>query len=111
MRRRSLFQLALCAVAASAMEVFGLVPMTAPDVPKTAVSTLWQRVHFMNSGKPHIMYCLSDRHPDKLTFDEFKQCVEDGGRMASLEVAYTNFGSVVMEHRTDNNVIWKGIIP
>lgn len=30
--RRSLFRLALCAVAASAMEVFGMKPITAPDV-------------------------------------------------------------------------------
>lgn len=34
MNRRNIFRLAICAVAASAMEVFGLKEVMAPEVPK-----------------------------------------------------------------------------
>lgn len=39
MNRRNIFRLALCAVAASAMEVFGMKPITAPVV-EASLSTV-----------------------------------------------------------------------
>lgn len=113
MKRRNLFRLLACAAAASAMDVMGLVPVKAPGIPrlKFHATTLWQKGFYMNGGDVKMAYCLSDKHPEALTPEEFGQAMEEGNRMACLEAAYTNVDSVVMERRLDPLPIWEDIIP
>lgn len=97
MKRSSFLQTLCCAVALSAMDVMGLVPAKAPGIPKALVETLWQRLHYMDDGKPFFMFCVSNRHPDELTEHELRKGMEEGEELVRL-------------HNTFPSEAWKPVI-